>query len=141
VSEMIEKWKNLIWRWGPALLMMALIFAASSLPSRQVPSFGVWDRLVKKGGHMTGYALLAAAYLHALANGRRVSARLVLLAVAGAGLYALTDEYHQSFVGGRHPSLVDVLIDTGGAGAGAALAALIQTRVRPGRPRPPSIPQ
>jgi VanZ family protein len=136
-----EKWKNLILRWGPALLMMALIFAASSLPSGQVPSFGLWDVLVKKGSHMAGFGLLAVAYLHALANGRRVSVQRGLLAVAGAGLYALTDEYHQSFVGGRHPSLADVLIDTGGAAAAAALAALIQTRARPGRPRPPSIPR
>ena len=25
-------------------------------------------------------------------------------------LYALTDEYHQSFVAGRHPSIWDVLV-------------------------------
>ncbi len=131
----------MLWRWGPAVAMMTLIFAASSTPSRQMPSFGGWDLLVKKGGHMAGYGLLAAAYLHALAGGRRVTVRLVLLAVGGALLYALTDEYHQSFVSGRHPSLVDVLIDTGGAAAGASLAALIRTRARPGRPRPPSIPQ
>jgi VanZ family protein len=34
-----------------------------------------------------------------------------------AVLYALSDEFHQSFVPGRHPSLVDaLLVDPAGAG-------------------------
>ncbi len=48
-------WRGQISRWGPAVLMMAVIFTASSFPSRDLPSFGLWDRLVKKGGHMLGY--------------------------------------------------------------------------------------
>jgi VanZ family protein len=37
--------------------------------------------------------------------------------------YAISDEWHQSFVEGRHGSPVDVLIDTAGAGAAALVAA------------------
>jgi VanZ family protein len=136
-----EKLKNLIWRWGPAVVMMALIFKVSSLSSAQIPTFGLWDLLVKKGSHVLGYILLGATYLHALANGRRVSVRHMLLAVAGACLYAMTDEYHQSFVAGRHPTVVDVLIDTSGAVISAAGVYVIQTLTRPARPRPPSTPQ
>jgi VanZ family protein len=130
-----------LWRWLPAVVMMVLIFTASSLPSKDVPSFGVWDLLAKKGGHALGYALLGAAYARGLSAGRRLSWRLAALALAGAVLYAITDEFHQVFVSGRHASPVDVLIDSGGAVAGIATWAFIQTRVRPAWLRPPSTPQ
>lgn len=109
-------------RWGPALIMMAVIFTASSFPSRDLPNFGLWDWLVKKGGHALGYALLAVAYLHALADGQRPTAPQVLLAILFAGLYGVTDEFHQMFSAGRTPSATDVLIDTAGAAIGVAVA-------------------
>ena len=133
--------KASLWRWVPALAMMALIFGASSLPGKEVPNFGVWDLLAKKGGHALGYALLGASYLGGLAAGRRLSWPLAALALAGAALYAVTDEFHQTFVSGRHPSPVDVLIDAGGAAAGVAVWAFIRTRVRPARLRRPSTPR
>ncbi|HLO14406.1 MAG TPA: VanZ family protein, partial [Anaerolineales bacterium] len=57
-----------IWvrRWGPALLVMAVIFIFSSRPSSALPHFGTWDYVVKKVGHMLGYALLALAYWRGL---------------------------------------------------------------------------
>ncbi len=48
-----------ILRWLPAILVMVIIFGFSSIPSREMPSFGFWDLLVKKGAHMLGYGLLA----------------------------------------------------------------------------------
>lgn len=109
-------------RWGPALLMMAIIFTASSFPGRDLPNFRLWDWLVKKGGHALGYALLAVAYLHALANGQRPTAQQIFLAILFAGLYGVTDEFHQVFSAGRTPSATDVLIDTAGAAVGVAVA-------------------
>jgi VanZ family protein len=94
-------------RWCPAFLMMAAIFALSSRPSDELPSFYFFDCIVKKGGHMTGYGLLAASYLYAL--GRR-DLRSFFLAWLLAVLYAFTDEYHQSFVPSRHPSIWDVIL-------------------------------
>ena len=94
-------------RWCPAFLMMVTIFALSSRPSDELPSFYFFDYLVKKGGHMTGYGLLAASYLYAFNRRDRKSFYLAwLLAV----LYAFTDEYHQSFIPSRHPSIWDVIL-------------------------------
>jgi VanZ family protein len=115
-------------RWAPAVLVMAVIFALSSTSSRELPNFGFWDTLVKKGGHFFGYAILASAYLYALSNrGSRPGVRIFLLAFALAILYAVSDEYHQSFVPGRHPSWVDAFVIDG---SGAALALWITSLVQ-----------
>jgi VanZ family protein len=104
-----------ILRWLPALAVMAIIFGFSSIPSQEMPSFGFWDLVVKKGAHMLGYGLLALAYCYGLRFDRRHWWLALLLAV----LYAISDEFHQSFVPGRHPSWVDALVIDGG---GAAIA-------------------
>jgi VanZ family protein len=78
-----------------------------------------WELVFKKGGHLLGYALLAAA----LCRATRPRGWRGALAVLGLVLlYALGDELHQSFVPGRSASLVDVGIDMlgGGIGVGAA---------------------
>jgi len=105
--------------WLPAILIMATIFGFSSIPSTAMPIFGTWDTLVKKGGHVIGYGLLAVSYWYGLGFKKQHWLMAFLLAV----VYALSDELHQSFVPGRHPSLVDALvIDAGGAAIGLGLA-------------------
>jgi hypothetical protein len=108
--------KQTLFRWLPAIIVMAVIFGFSSIPSKEMPMFGVLDLIVKKGAHMLGYGLLALAFWYALRFDRRRWWLALLLAV----LYALSDEFHQSFVPGRHPSLVDALL-IDGSGAGLAL--------------------
>src|SRR5258707_14734062 len=95
-----------IQNWIPALLMMGVIFLFSSRSSADLPNFAWADAIVKKSGHMIGYALLAFCYWHALGIDKKKRWLAWLLAI----LYALTDEYHQSYVPGRHPSIWDVLI-------------------------------
>ena len=56
--------------------------------------------------------------------------RAVLLAFVFASGYAITDEFHQTFVEGRHGTPVDWLIDS--AGAGLVAVQLWRTRVRSG---------
>ena len=46
--------------------MMAAIFAFSSIPSVELPNFGLLDYLVKKGAHALGYGLLALSYIWGL---------------------------------------------------------------------------
>ena len=93
-------------RWLPAVLLMVIIFLFSSQPSNELPKFDWADTIIKKGGHVIGYAILARSYWYAF----RMQEDKRLLAWLLALLYALTDEVHQSFVPGRHPSIMDVLI-------------------------------
>jgi VanZ family protein len=97
---------QIVLRWLPALLVMLTIFFFSAQPSSELPYFDWADRIIKKGGHMTGYALLALSYWRALGFQRDKR----WLAWGFAMLYALTDEFHQAFVPGRHPSSWDVLV-------------------------------
>ena len=110
-------------RWLPAALMMLAIFAFSSLPADRIPYFGRLDFLFKKGGHAIGYAMLAAAYFHALPPRLSLAYRL-MLAFFMALLFALSDEFHQSFVEGRTSTLRDVAIDSGGAISALLLMSL-----------------
>jgi VanZ family protein len=98
--------KVYLWNWLPALLTMMVIFWFSSQPAVELPNFNWADRLVKKSGHVLGYALLALSYWFALG----LEAKRYWLAWLLTILYAMTDEYHQSFVLGRHASAWDVVI-------------------------------
>ena len=98
-------------RWGPALMIMGLIFAASSIPSDIMPKVENYDVLVKKGGHILGYALFGLSLMR---GQRQLCWQGYLLVVAGCVLYAFSDEFHQSFVPGRNATLVDVAIDLTG---------------------------
>jgi VanZ family protein len=102
----MRKWTQVLSRWLPAVLVMLVIFLFSAQPSSNLPNFDWLDRLVKKGGHMIGYALLALSYWRGLRfrEGKRWLAWILALA------YAATDEFHQSSVPGRSPSLVDILV-------------------------------
>ncbi len=97
---------------------MGLIFALSAQPDLPHAP-GPWlDTLVKKAGHALAFGVLAWLYLRALRGNDAASDWLRLLSLALAVAYACSDEAHQAFVPGRHPSLTDVLID----GLGAAVA-------------------
>ena len=114
--------KNLpgIVRWIPAVVIMGFIFFASSRTAGQIPFFGQYDVVYKKGGHAIGYALLGIAYYFALPP-RLSSGYRFFIALLMVVLFAGSDEFHQSFVEGRTSSLRDVAIDM----AGAAIALLI----------------
>ncbi|MDO9130177.1 MAG: VanZ family protein [Anaerolineales bacterium] len=112
-------------RWLPAILIMATIFVFSSIPSSELPDFARADLFIKKGGHMLGYGLLTLAYLRGLCAERSDPKVSIVAAWLLAVLYASGDEFHQSFVAGRHASPEDVGIDA----IGAAIALLIWIRV------------
>jgi len=92
---------------------------------------------VRKTAHMTEYAVLALLLFRALANVGRDACRAeaserrpvpaeppsfpvraAAIAFALSALYAVTDEFHQTFVPSREGQITDVLIDALGSAAG-----------------------
>lgn len=110
---MRKKTTDALRRWFPLLAWMALIFYFSHQPKGSLPSYGVWDMLVKKGAHMVAYAVLALL-------ARRAGLRLVPAALLAA-LYAASDEFHQTFIPGRNGSVADIVIDLVGVALGLFL--------------------
>ena len=103
--------------WLPVVIWAAVIFTLSSIPSLST-GLGTWDTILRKGAHLTEYAVLGGLLYRAL--GREP------LALAVGIAYAATDELHQYFVRGRHASPVDVAIDA----VGVAVGMLIWLRLR-----------
>ncbi len=125
VSE--NKWL----RWVAVLAWMGLIFTLSAQPRLPHVVGSLSDQLQDVLGHFTVYAVLAALLYWALAGvGASRPALFALLIVL---LYALSDEFHQSFVPGRNPDVFDVMTDV----AGAAVALLLIRWRRSRRSRPP----
>jgi VanZ family protein len=106
-------------RFGPPILLMAVIFALSAQADLS-SGLGTLDLIGRKIVHAATYGLLWWLWQRAL--GTRSPLPAALIAVA----YAISDEYHQSFVAGRHGSPVDVLIDS----AGVAIAVALHSRRR-----------
>jgi VanZ family protein len=100
----MKKFPSILPRWIPALVMMGLIFWFSAQPSGKFPELPL-DYVIKKTGHVLGYGLLALCFFFAL----RFEPKYRWVAWMLAILYSATDEFHQSFVPGRHPSLFDIL--------------------------------
>ena len=118
---------HLVSRWLPVFLWAGVIFFGSSLPPTMATASHWSDFTLKKMLHFAEYAILYLLLWRATRGNWRVS--LLLCA-----LYAVSDEFHQSFTPGREPTVRDVLIDTGGAsGAGFVLwkyTALLPKRLK-----------
>ena len=98
-------------RYGPPLALMGLIFFLSAQPDLS-SGLGGWDLVLRKLAHMTEYALLFALWRRALPAVSPWAAATIAVG------YAITDEFHQTFVEGRHGAPVDVLIDSVGVAIG-----------------------
>jgi VanZ family protein len=107
------------------LAFMGAIFYFSAQPSAGDHAW--WEIVVRKLGHVGGYALLTALWAWTLSG---VIRRPVLVAVCISLAYACTDEFHQTFVDGRSGTPLDVGVDA----IGIALAALL-IRERRASPR------
>lgn len=147
--------------WWPALAWAGVIFYGSTgafsaqrtsrflgpilrwlFPGIHESTVGTVQFVIRKGWHVTEYALLALLVDRAL---RRQPAapgsplRRAVFAFLLVSSYACLDEFHQSFHPSRQGSPVDVLIDSAGALAGLAAIHLQALRsAAPGFPPRPA---
>ncbi|KAB2660610.1 MAG: VanZ family protein [Verrucomicrobia bacterium] len=133
-----------VWfRWMPVVVWCGLIYWGSTdalsanhtshyltpflhwlVPSLSDDQIGTVRMVIRKGGHVTEYLVLAALLFRALSPDRvagRWPMRAAALAWVGATLYAASDEVHQSFHPSRQGSALDVGIDSSGALLGLVL--------------------
>ncbi len=103
--------KRFFYYWLPLLCFMALIFFFSSLSGSSLSNFGSLDVLIKKGIHVTEYAILYFLLFRAFQSFMSVRKALTISAVI-ALLYAISDEYHQTFIPLREGTARDVIIDS-----------------------------
>ncbi len=126
-----------LFQWLPPFLWMAAIFVFSTdlfssgntggilakivlwlAPTISDEGLQTIHFLVRKAGHFTVYAGLAFLLIRAfrIGSAQRWHWHWALYSFLIVGIYALLDEYHQSFTTSRTGSIYDSLIDlTGGA--------------------------
>jgi len=108
--------------------VMSKGFAAwvlSLLPMDEtVESLALLNFILRKLAHFGLYFLLGLGLTGIIGRWKRVPAALVVVVLGG--LFALSDEFHQSFSPGRSPSGWDVALDTCGVAAGWAVLEILQ---------------
>jgi len=119
--------------WGPVILVAGSIFTLSHMPSPPSPA-GAPDWIL----HATEFGILSLLLARALAGGwrGRLSPRRAVLTMFLGMLYGAVDEWHQSFIPGRHAAAGDWLADSAGTLLGVAVAASAP-RLWRGREFPP----
>lgn len=110
------------------LALMGAIFYFSAQPAD--PDQAWWTVVLRKLGHVGGYATLTALWTWTLAGNVH---RPLPIAAAISLAYAASDEYHQSFVESRNGSPVDVALDALGIALAAAVIRWMNRRPRAAR--------
>lgn len=112
--------RQLLVSWLPPVLWAALIFILSAQPS--LPKTGPSIPHLDKLAHLVMYGVLGYFTTRALRRAHNLPLPTAIpLAILIAALYGASDEWHQSFVPPRTPSLADWLADV----TGATLAQLV----------------
>ncbi len=86
-----------------------------------------FDHLLRKNAHFFVYLVLSLLVLSALRRSGLRGYKAMVAAFVICVLYAISDEYHQTFVAGRSGELADVVIDSLGALLGILIYYAIAT--------------
>jgi VanZ family protein len=108
-------------RIAAIIVWCGLIFAASARPDLRVAHDDLLDFVLRKTAHMLVFGVLAVLVWHALRAERVSPGRALAAAWLATFAYAVSDEWHQTFVHGRVGHAQDVGIDMIGASIALAL--------------------
>jgi VanZ family protein len=121
--EIDQQMTRVQWTGWLAVGWAILIFSLSSVPAREMPDLPVLQH--DKFLHAVLYMPLGALCFLALRAWGKASAAVLVVATALlAGVYGMSDEFHQRFVPGRSVDRYDVLADLVGGTIGALLALI-----------------
>jgi VanZ family protein len=137
--------KSFLRYWLPLLIWLVVIFAGSTSvmsaenTSRYIVPFLIWLKpgvspktiwiilvLTRKCAHVIEYTILALLLWRAFRSVPALRTRSVTVfgaVLLGCALFAASDEFHQTFVKSRTPSVRDVSLDVGGALLGLLIGA------------------
>jgi VanZ family protein len=137
--------KSFLKYWLPLLIWLGVIYVGSTNimsaehTSRYIVPFllwlkpgmspkAIWTILVvtRKCAHVIEYAVLALLLWRALRSVPILQTKSLLVfgaVLLGCALFAASDEFHQTFVKSRTPSVRDVLLDVTGALLGLLIGA------------------
>ena len=111
-------------RFGSPLAIMAVIWILSAQPDLRSGLDSDWDLVLRKLAHMAVFGALLLAWWRA--TGPRSAVAITLA-------YAALDEWHQTWVPGRHGAVSDWAIDALGAGLASLVVVLSAVRRRRAR--------
>ena len=137
--------KSFLKYWLPLLIWLGVIFFGSTSvmsaehTSRYIVPFLLWLNpgmspkaiwtilvVVRKCAHVIEYTVLALLLWRALRSVPTLHAKSLMVfgaVLMGCALFAASDEFHQTFVKSRTPSVRDALLDVGGALVGLLIGA------------------
>ena len=144
--------KSFLKYWLPLMIWMGVIFVGSTdlmsaqHTSRFIVPFLRWldphiswaaintiHTVIRKLGHVSEYAVLTLLLWRALCSGPTLRMKTPILfgaVLLTCAVYAVLDEFHQSFAGSRTPSGRDVVLDSAGALLGALIGAAFSQRAK-----------
>src|SRR6266516_718068 len=147
--------KSFLKYWLPPFIWLGVIFVGSTgvMSAEQTSRFLVpflrWldpqisfatiaaiHFALRKLGHLTEYAIFAALLWRALRRGTHLQAKMsifFLLACFAAAIFAVPNEFPQSFVPSRTASPIDIMLDICGAMIGLIICLMFAAQ---GRSRP-----
>jgi hypothetical protein len=134
----------------PLLIWLGVIFVGSTNimsaehTSRYIVPFLLWLKpgmsphaiwiilvVIRKCAHVTEYAVLALLLWRALRSVPALRTKMFLVfgaVLVGCAVFAASDEFHQTFVKSRTPSVRDVLLDVAGAFLGLLIGVSFARR-------------
>lgn len=130
LGDKLMKNKKLLLKWFLLIIWLIIIFLLSSDAGSSSNTSSVLDKLfffvkskhtlnilnftIRKLAHLTEYFILALLLIFLLKEYSLKERYLLLISSIFCFIYALFDEFHQSFITSRTSSFKDVLIDTTG---------------------------
>lgn len=106
--------KSFIKYWLPVIVWAGFIFFLSHQPGLKSDFPFIWDLIFRKIAHIGEYFILNLLLIRALFPYNLPKKKILLWAALISLLYAVSDEFHQSFILERTAAAQDVAIDSFG---------------------------